>query len=99
MSIAIGDDHLALLETVRRFTADHCPPTVVRAAVDAEVEALPPFWDDLAALGWLGLHLSEGDGGEGYGYAELAIVIEELGRAVAPGPLLPTVWASAVVST
>ena len=46
MSIAIGDDHLALLGTVRRFTADRCPPSVVRAAVDAEAEALPPFWED-----------------------------------------------------
>ena len=59
MSIAIGDDHVALLDTVRRFTADRCPPSVVRAAVDADDEALPPFWDELAALGWLGLHLPE----------------------------------------
>jgi alkylation response protein AidB-like acyl-CoA dehydrogenase len=97
MTIAIGDDHLALLDSVRRFTADRCSPGVVRAAVDAETEALPPFWDDLAALGWLGLHLAEEDGGEGYGFAELAVVLEELGRAIAPGPFLPTVWASAVI--
>jgi alkylation response protein AidB-like acyl-CoA dehydrogenase len=98
MSIAIGDDHLALLETVRRFTADRCPASVVRAAVDADAEALPSFWSDLADLGWLGLHLTEDDGGEGYGYAELAVVVEALGRAMAPGPFLPTVWASAVIS-
>ena len=100
MSIAISEDHLALLETVRRFTAHRCTPAVARAAVDAarrSAEALPPFWDELAALGWLGLHLPEADGGEGYGFAELAVVLEELGRAAAPGPLLPTVWASAAV--
>ena len=33
MSIAIGEDHVALLDSVRRFTADRCPPAAVRAAV------------------------------------------------------------------
>jgi alkylation response protein AidB-like acyl-CoA dehydrogenase len=58
---------------------------------------MPPFWGDLAALGWLGLHLPEDGGGSGYGLAELAVVLEELGRACAPGPFLPTVLASAVI--
>ncbi len=97
MSIAITEDHLALLATARRFTASRCAPKVVREAVDTEQEALPPFWDELASLGWLGLHLPEEAGGEGYGFSELAVVLEELGRVMAPGPFLPTVWASAVV--
>ncbi|MEX2292702.1 MAG: acyl-CoA dehydrogenase [Acidimicrobiales bacterium] len=97
MSIAIGEDHLALLETVRRFTTSRCDAKVVRTAVDADTEALPPFWDDLAGLGWLGLHLPEEVGGEGYGFVELAVVLEELGRVLAPGPFLPTVWASAAI--
>jgi alkylation response protein AidB-like acyl-CoA dehydrogenase len=97
VSIAIGEDHVALLDTVRRFTADRCPGSVVRAAVDADEEALPPFWDELAALGWLGLHLPTTDGGEGYGTAELAVVLEELGRCLAPGPFLPTVLSSAAI--
>ena len=97
MTIAIGDDHLALHDTVRRFTDARCAPAVVRAAVDAADEALPPFWDDLVGLGWLGLHLPEDVGGEGYGFAELAVVLEALGRASAPGPFLPSVWASAAI--
>ena len=97
MSIAIGEDHQALLDTARRFTADRIPPAVVRAAVDGADEALPPFWDELAGLGWTGLHLPEAVGGEGYGFAELVVVVEELGRALAPGPFLPSVWASAAI--
>src|SRR4051812_36932707 len=58
---------------------------------------MPPFWDDIATVGWLGLHLPEDVGGSGYGLAELAVVLEELGRACAPGPFLPTVLASAVI--
>ena len=58
---------------------------------------MPPFWDDLVALGWLGLHLPEARGGSGFGLPELVVVVEELGRAVAPGPFVPTVIASAVL--
>jgi 3-oxochol-4-en-24-oyl-CoA dehydrogenase len=89
MTLAISEDHLALLDAVRRFTAARCDQKVVREAVDAETEALPPFWDDLIELGWLDL------GADGYGLAEVAVVVEELGRAMAPGPMLPTVWAAA----
>ncbi len=97
MTIAIGEDHLALHDAVRRFTADRCPPAVVRDALDADEESLPPFWEALSALGWLGLALPEADGGEGYGCAELAVVLEELGRVAAPGPALTTTWAALVL--
>ena len=97
MSIAIGDDHVALAHTARRFTRDRCSADVMRAAVDADADGLPPFWGELAGLGWLGLHLPEAVGGEGHGFVELAIVLEELGRVLAPGPFLPTVLASAVL--
>jgi alkylation response protein AidB-like acyl-CoA dehydrogenase len=49
-------------------------------------------------LGWLGLHIDEEYGGSGYGLPELVVVIEELGRAVAPGPFVPTVITSAVIA-
>src|SRR5216683_5010301 len=53
---------------------------------------------DLAALGWLGLHLPGHHGGSGYGMPELVVVVEEMGAAVAPGPFVPTVIASAVIA-
>ncbi|HET9890286.1 MAG TPA: acyl-CoA dehydrogenase, partial [Mycobacterium sp.] len=52
----------------------------------------------LVELGWLGLHVDEEYGGSGYGLPELVVVIEELGRTVAPGPFVPTVIASAVIA-
>src|SRR5581483_1230581 len=54
---------------------------------------------ELADLGWLGLHLDETYGGGGFGLSEMAIVLEEAGRAAMPGPLLPTVAAGALLST
>ncbi|MFL6204579.1 MAG: acyl-CoA dehydrogenase [Acidimicrobiales bacterium] len=97
MSIAIGEDHEALLGTARRFTAERIPPAVVRAAVDGKQEGLPPFWDELTGLGWLGLAVPEDLGGQGYGIAELVVVLEELGRVVAPGPALTTAWVATVL--
>jgi 3-oxochol-4-en-24-oyl-CoA dehydrogenase len=66
--------------------------------LDTPEEARPPFWHDLVELGWLGLHIDEEYGGSGYGLPELVVVIEELGRVVAPGPFVPTVIASAVIA-
>jgi alkylation response protein AidB-like acyl-CoA dehydrogenase len=77
--------------------ADHDVRAAARARLDAPADELPPFWADLVAQGWTGLHVPEHLGGQGFGLAETAVVLEELGRAVAPGPYLPTVVASAVV--
>ena len=59
---------------------------------------MPSVWTDFVEMGWLGLHVPEKFGGSGYGLEELVVVVEELGRAIAPGPFVPTVIASAVIS-
>src|SRR5205823_13655490 len=69
-----------------------------RALLEAPNEELPAFWKEFADLGWLGLHISEDFGGSGYGLEELVVVVEQLGRAVAPGPFTPTVIAGAVLA-
>jgi alkylation response protein AidB-like acyl-CoA dehydrogenase len=47
-------------------------------------------WGRLAEAGWLGLEVPESLGGAGATFAEVAVVLEELGRAAAPGPYLGT---------
>jgi alkylation response protein AidB-like acyl-CoA dehydrogenase len=98
MSLAITDDHRALADTASDFLTKHGARGAARALLEAPAEDLPPFWDDLQAVGWLGLHLPEEHGGSGYGLPELLVVVEELGRAVAPGPFVPTVIVSAVLA-
>ncbi len=99
MPIGITEEHVALHEAVRGWLERHCPPEVARASLEASPDARPAFWDDLAAQGWLGLHVPEEHGGSGYGVPELAVVLEELGRVVAPGPMVPTVITSAALAT
>ncbi|MDH6676990.1 alkylation response protein AidB-like acyl-CoA dehydrogenase [Rhodococcus sp. LBL1] len=95
MTIGLSDEDRELRDSVRGWAARHATPTVIREAVEAKTETRPAYWGSLAELGMLGLHLPEEVGGAGYGLVELAIVTEELGRAMVPGPFLPT----AVVST
>ncbi|HUP86600.1 MAG TPA: acyl-CoA dehydrogenase [Acidimicrobiales bacterium] len=98
MSIAITDDHRALADTASDFLTRREARRTARDLLEASTEVLPPFWAELVDLGWLGLHVTEDHGGSGYGLEELVIVVEELGRAVAPGPFVPTVIASAVIA-
>ena len=98
MSIAITEDHRSLAETVSAFAEKRNVRGAARALLEAPAEALPPFWSELVELGWLGLHLPEAVGGSGYSLEELVVVVEELGRAVAPGPFVPTVIASAILA-
>jgi len=101
MALGLTEEHLQLAETVRGWAQRNCPPDVVRAAADGPdsgsaryLETLAP---GLAEQGLLGLHVPDDDGGQGYGLPELAVALEELGRALVPGAFLPTVFASAAL--
>ncbi|HMG43272.1 MAG TPA: acyl-CoA dehydrogenase [Acidimicrobiales bacterium] len=98
MSTALTGDHRALGEVARSLLAQREATAAARATLEAATESLPPFWEELAGLGWTGLHLAAEHGGQGYGIPELAIVCEEIGRVVMPGPFLPTVLAGAVIA-
>jgi alkylation response protein AidB-like acyl-CoA dehydrogenase len=56
------------------------------------------LWKAVVELGWPGIAIPEADGGAGYGLPELAVVLENLGREVHGGPLLPTAVVAAVIA-
>jgi alkylation response protein AidB-like acyl-CoA dehydrogenase len=96
--IGVSEEHEALRQSAARWLATHCAADVPRAAAESSTDALPPAWEKMAAQGWLGLHLPEEHGGQGFGLGELAVVLEELGYALFPGPVLPTVLAAAIIA-
>ena len=98
MPIALSEDHRQLADVAAGFLTDRGGLAASRGLLDSDLEPLPTFWDELVSMGWLGLHLPEGVGGSGFGFAELVIVLEAIGRAAAPGPFLPTVTCSAVIN-
>ncbi|MFI1293271.1 acyl-CoA dehydrogenase [Streptomyces sp. NPDC020792] len=99
MGLAITEDHQELAAVVRSFAAGQDVRSGARAALEADTPAVPASWKRIGDLGWLGLHLPEQAGGSGYGVSELAVVVDELGYALTPGPLLATVTASGVLAS
>jgi alkylation response protein AidB-like acyl-CoA dehydrogenase len=98
MSIAITDDHKSLADTASDFLLKRNARGAARDLLEAPSESMPELWDEMVGLGWLGLHLPESYGGSGYSLEELVIIVEQLGRAVAPGALVPTVIVSATLA-
>jgi alkylation response protein AidB-like acyl-CoA dehydrogenase len=79
-----------LRDGVRTVLAGECPMSLVREVVE-KGKAADALWSRMVELGWPALTVSEAAGGLGMGPVELAVVVEELGRVVAPGPFVPTV--------
>jgi alkylation response protein AidB-like acyl-CoA dehydrogenase len=79
-----------LRATVRAFLERECPMALVRSVAEKGGPA-DDLWARMVELGWPALTVPESCGGLGLGFIELVVVLEELGRAVAPGPLLATV--------
>jgi alkylation response protein AidB-like acyl-CoA dehydrogenase len=94
MDLDFTEEQELLRRTVRELCAKHSTVDDVRALEDDPAGYRPELWDELAKTGLLGLTIAEEHGGAGLGPLELAVVYEELGRAVAPTPHL----VSAVVS-
>ncbi|GAA2804153.1 acyl-CoA dehydrogenase [Streptomyces showdoensis] len=97
MGIAITHEQRELARSVHGWLARAAPPEDVRKHLDAPGGAAgrPAYWDGAAAQGLLGIHLPEGcEGGGGGSLVDLAVVLEEAGRALLPGPYLPTVLAA-----
>jgi len=77
MPIAVTEDHESLRATALRWTQTHCPPTVPREVAEAPPASgdLTAAWEKMAAQGWLGLHVSEQQGGQGFTLAELMLAL------------------------
>ncbi|MCX5382745.1 acyl-CoA dehydrogenase [Streptomyces sp. NBC_00083] len=94
MGIAITQEQRELAAAVRGRLARTVPVDEVRKLLDAPgpTGSRPPYWDALVEQGLLGIHLGAEFGGGGL--PELAVVLEEAGRALLPGPYLSTVLAA-----
>ena len=79
-----------LRDGVRAMLGRECPISLVREVVEKGTTP-DALWSQMIELGWPALTVPESAGGLGMGAVELAVVVEELGRVLAPGPYLPTV--------
>lgn len=94
MQFDFGEQQEEFRQEARRFLTAECPPDRVRKAVEGGGfdRAL---WQGVAEMGFLGIAIPEEHGGLGLGYLELCAVAEEFGRALAPLPVLSSVYLAA----
>jgi alkylation response protein AidB-like acyl-CoA dehydrogenase len=86
MDFEFSPEQDALRASVRRFLDDRAPLTWVRERYDDACGTTDEVWQGLADLGVLGILVPERHGGVGMGMVDAAVVLEELGRMVHPGP-------------
>ena len=98
MAIGIQDEHEELRTAVQGWAEARDVAGAMRAALEADTDAVPGYWADLAGQGLLAIHLAEEFGGQGAGLIELAVVAEELGRAAAVGPWDTTAIVAGIVA-
>lgn len=98
MDFGLSDDQREIQRTARDLLAERARPERVRE--HAEARRLDEgLWRELCELGWPGIAVAEAYGGQGLGMVELSILCEQLGAAVAPVPLLPTVLAAVLIQS
>jgi len=91
MQFGLTETQQTLKNTVRKFLAAECAMSEVRRLMETETALDPALWRKIAEQGWNGMILPEEHGGFGMGMVEMAVALEEMGRALLPGPFFSTV--------
>jgi alkylation response protein AidB-like acyl-CoA dehydrogenase len=91
MDIGFTEEQELLRESARRFLESECTTGFVRQRMAEPAAVTDEFWQKLADQGWLGITYPEAEGGSGLGLVDVVVLMEEMGRAVMPGPFLSTV--------
>jgi len=96
MDFAFSDEQEEFRGTLRRFFEEKAPSVEVRRLMETSEGYDAAVWKQMAEeLGLQGIQLPEAYGGQGFGFLELGIVLEEMGRVLFPSPFYPTVCLAA----
>jgi alkylation response protein AidB-like acyl-CoA dehydrogenase len=91
MDIGFTEEQDLLRASARRFLENECPSAFVRQCMAEPAAMTDVFWQKLAEQGWFGILYPEEAGGSGLGLVDMTVLMEEMGRAVMPGPFFSTV--------
>ena len=90
MDVLPSEEEQMVKNLAREFLEAECPPRLAREMEKDDLGYPPELWRKMADLGWLGISLPEEYGGQGLSLTYLGIILEEIGRAIAPVPLHST---------
>lgn len=91
MDLGLSEIQQMLKNSAREFLSGECPLTLVRAMEQDERGYTDELWRQTVGLGWPGVAFPEQYGGTGGDFLDLAVLLEEIGRALMPGPFFATV--------
>ena len=91
MQFGLNDHQVSLRDTAREFFGGEYEPATVRRLIETDTAHDAALWAQIAAQGYTGIIFDEASGGVGLGVVELALLMEEAGRVLLPGPLFSTV--------
>ena len=91
MNLTLTEEQEMLKKTARDFLADKCTKTFVKQMEESETGYSKELWLEMAELGWMGLAFPEKYSGGDMNFLDLAVLLEEMGRACLPGPFFSTV--------
>lgn len=91
MEFGFTEEQEMIRSQAAEFLAHECPVALVRELMNSEHGYSDDLWEKVAAMGWLGLVFPEEYGGAGLTFVELTVLLEGMGRALAPGNFFSTV--------
>jgi alkylation response protein AidB-like acyl-CoA dehydrogenase len=91
MNLALSETQEMIRKSARDFLSSKCPKTLVREMEQDDQGYSPVLWQQMAELGWMGLVFPEKYGGAGMSFLDIAMLLEEMGRACLPSPFFSTV--------
>jgi alkylation response protein AidB-like acyl-CoA dehydrogenase len=94
MNFDLSDEQKLLLDTVASFVKKQSPVSRHRALRDDATGWSREVWQKMGEYGWLGLALPEEVGGLGGTFADVALILEQLGTTLVPEPFLPSLVAA-----
>jgi alkylation response protein AidB-like acyl-CoA dehydrogenase len=96
VNFAFSDEQEELRGTIRKFLEAKVPSSEVRRIMDTDEGSDELLWKQMSEeLALPGMHVPEEYGGQGFTFVELGIVLQEMGRALAPSPYFATVCLAA----
>jgi len=92
MNFDFSEEQLVLRDQARKFLSERAAPSRVRRVLETEAAYDADLWRGMVEMAWPGTAIPEAFGGAGYGYLELCVIAEELGRSLAPTPFASSVY-------
>src|SRR5262249_23040990 len=88
MDFGLSEEQEMLQQSAREFLTQECPPAFVREMYKQPDGFSRELHRKMVEQGWTGLLIPEAQGGLGLSMLDMAVLLEEMGRAVVPGPFL-----------